>query len=387
MIDQYKSKSLRASGRGLNVNKKKNVRFMTVKKIVLLTFLGLLFIFLLCVYLIMNTDVFRQRSSAPDNNVAQHVAGGNAAGSEQSPVLVDMSDDWDPDVYTFLILGRDEGLQTDTMMLALFNVRENEISILNIPRDTYVTSRQFSGKITNVLARGHSNAIRNGTPRGEAAMKEALDFLKGMVQYTFGIPVQYHILIDLRGFRFLVDEIGGVEMYVPQDMYYSDPAQGLLINLRQGVRNLNGAEAEQLVRYRSGYATQDIGRIETQQVFISALMKKLLRFELRTITALFDTASNYMTTNISRTEAVISFAPNILNVSLENVRMHTVPGRWIYPRQVIHRQETIEIIQKYYNPFRRNIPESNFNIYDEEARGVSNMDINIDGVSMAELLR
>ena len=390
MIEQYRKKPPKLSGgnknKGLNINKNKPVKFMTVKKIVLLAFLSLLFLFLLLVFIFLNF----YRPSAPvdswggmdfneffDNEIFEGI---------ERPVNM-TQEDRNTDCYTFLILGRDAlGGQTDTIMLAMFNVKENTISILNIPRDTYVTERRFSGKINNALGRGVSNAVRDGVPRGEEATKAGLKYLKGMVHYTFGVPVHYHILIDLKGFKFLVDEIGGVEMYVPQDMYYNDPEQGLFINLKEGPRTLNGSEAEQLVRYRSGYATQDIGRIETQQKFVAALMKKLLRFDLKNINALFATATKYMETNISATDAAW-FAQRILQVKLEDIRTHTVPGGWVYPHQVAYKQETMEIINKYYNPFRIPIPESNFNIDDKGATGTGNTKTDIDGVTMAELLR
>jgi len=369
-----------------NASKNKNTRFMTVKKIILLSFLSLLFLFLLLAYLFITV----YRPSAPDDFMGMIADFGDDFlppddFGEGAPERVDMSGNWNNDCYTFLILGRDEGLHTDTMMLAMFNVRENTVSILNIPRDTYVTTKGFSGKITNVLGRGYNNAIRDGMKR-DAAMKAGIDYLKTMIRYTFGVPVQFHIMVDLKGFKFLVDEIDGVEMYVPQDMFYSDPEQGLYINLKKGTQTLDGSQAEQVVRYRSGYASQDIGRIETQQKFLAALTKKLLRFDLKNINALFETGSRYMETNISTTNAAW-FAQRMLQVKLEDMRTHTLPGVWIYPHQVAYKTEAMEIINKYYNPFKIEIPESNFNIDDKGASLRERPEYDIDGTTMAELLK
>lgn len=67
-------------------------------------------------------------------------------------------------------------------------------------------------------------------------------------------------------------------MYVPQDMYYSDPVQGLYINLKEGQQHLDGDQAEQLVRFRK-YPTGDLGRIEVQHQFFSAFVSKILDSE------------------------------------------------------------------------------------------------------------
>ena len=54
------------------------------------------------------------------------------------------------------------------------------------------------------------------------------------------------------------------------DMRYSDPSQGLEIKLSAGKQHLDGAEAIQLVRFRSGYAMADITRTSVQRDFVKA---------------------------------------------------------------------------------------------------------------------
>ena len=73
----------------------------------------------------------------------------------------------------------------------------------------------------------------------------------------------------------MLDILGGVELYVPQRMYYSDPEQGLYIDLQEGWQTLDGKNAENFVRFRSGYVQQDLGRINAQKIFLTALFEKV----------------------------------------------------------------------------------------------------------------
>jgi LCP family protein required for cell wall assembly len=269
--------------------------------------------------------------------------------------------------YTFLILGLDNsGLLTDAIRLVNFNVQENKIAMLSIPRDSYINNSSYRGKINSVLATGFNPSRRSGKT-GSEALVDGINFLRQMIKFTFGVPVDYYISMDLTGFRALVDAVGGVDFDVPQDMYYSDPEQNLYINLKKGLQKLDGNKAEQLVRYRKGYPDADLGRIRTQQKFISALGKKMLRFDVAQIGRIFDVMDKYVAHNLTAS-AITWFPPKLLGVKLEDITLHTVPGE---PFRVgkaacysIYKPETIKLINEHYNPYLTEIPDSNFNIYE-----------------------
>ena len=65
-----------------------------------------------------------------------------------------------------------------------------------------------------------------------------------------GIPVDFTVTVDLDGFIALVDAIGGVDFYIPVNMDYDDPLQGLSIHYQKGQRHLNGRQAMEVVRFR-----------------------------------------------------------------------------------------------------------------------------------------
>ena len=74
--------------------------------------------------------------------------------------------------------------------------------------------------------------------------------LKEEIEHTFGIPIDYYVLVDLEGFIALVDELGGVELDIPLDMNYDDPYQNLHIHFTKGVHKVDGQGAMEAVRYR-----------------------------------------------------------------------------------------------------------------------------------------
>ena len=153
---------------------------------------------------------------------------------------------------TVLILGMDnEGLRSDVMMVAFVNGRTGNVDIVSVPRDTKVRI----GKLTSAHAIG-------GVEQTKETIEELLD-----------IKIDNYVKFSFKTFNDVIDSLGGVDYYVPQDMYHNDPTQDLLINLKEGMQHLDGDKAQQLVRFR-GYPMGDEQRIKVQQDFIKELVKQ-----------------------------------------------------------------------------------------------------------------
>ena len=381
------------------MNKYKKLKRMTAGRIVLLSSLSLLFILLLWVWLFFNyytpqvADAFDDWPGIGNwgNFETEPFERDDIYGGEHSEG-VDVGDKTRVDrrigdSYTFLIAGMDDNRLTDALMMITFNVRDSKISILNIPRDSWISNSLYrGGRINAVYSRGF-NQVRNAGGSSADASAAGIALLRQQIQITFGLPVDYYVVMTLRGFRELVDAVGGVEMYVPRDMYYSDPYQNLHINLKRGLQTLDGIRAEHLVRFRRGYADQDIGRIATQQRFIAALARQMMVFDVAQISRIFDVAQRHVTTNISAAD-MAWFAARALNVRLEDIITHIVPGESARVGEAsvwsVYRAETIQIINAHYNPFLTEIPDSNFNIFEISRRNAAHA--NISGVTMDQLL-
>ncbi|MDO4792868.1 MAG: LCP family protein [Filifactor alocis] len=179
--------------------------------------------------------------------------------------------------------------RSDTMMLVSLDPNKNSAFILSIPRDTRVVlpGRRKATKI--------NHAHRFGGPElSIQAVKELL-----------GIPIHHYAVVDYKALYQIVDKVGGVEITIdhPGGMHYTDNAidPPLRIDLDQGTHILDGKKAEQYLRYRKGYTAGDLGRVEAQQKFISALIDKVLSPESITkLPQLFETVYKNVETDLSK---------------------------------------------------------------------------------------
>ena len=158
------------------------------------------------------------------------------------------------DYYTVLILGRDTGGggNTDTMLLASYDVTNQKANVMSIPRDTMVNVNWDVKKI---------NSVYNMNGGGEKGMEQLMEQVKNVV----GFMPDGYALVNLSAFVEAVDLLGGLDFDVPMDMDYDDPDQNLFIHLKAGEQHLTGEQLMWVVRFRSGYANADIGRTEVQR--------------------------------------------------------------------------------------------------------------------------
>ena len=187
--------------------------------------------------------------------------------------------------------GNASARRTDTIMVANYNPNTKKVNVVSVPRDTlievdaYLETGEYQRywKINSAYALGGQEEI----------VKHIEDLLETRINYI--------IEVDYKAFRNIVDALGGVEMYIEQDMYYDDDAQDLHIHFTGGETvHLDGQKAEEFFRWRknndeTGLEDGDIGRISNQQ----ALMKKLVEKAL--------------------SPSIVFKIPEILNIISENV--------------------------------------------------------------------
>ncbi|MBT9154385.1 MAG: putative transcriptional regulator YvhJ [Firmicutes bacterium] len=221
-----------------------------------------------------------------------------------------------------LVLGTDAGLleggkqgalRTDTMMVLSLDPVTYEVRVLSLPRDSRVS----------IPGRRHQDKINAAHAHG--GIRLAVD----TVERLLDIPLHFYVRLEHRGFRRLIDAIGGVDYYVEKNMFYEDPYQDLVINLRRGQQILDGDKAEQYVRYRGSEG--DMGRIARQQRFMIAALRTMLRpANIMRVNSIVDIALSSVRTNIDA-QAILKYLPLVGNISPEKVTMLTLPGTdgWI----------------------------------------------------------
>ena len=276
----------------------------------------------------------------------------------------------DTEIVNFLVMGRDkDAWNTDVMMLVNFNMREGSLSVLQIPRDTYTEVDGMHGRL-NTMMKIKRNAAYN--ENSKLSQSELLDAgMKGVVdalERSLCVQIDGYAIVNLEGFRNIIDVIGGVYMDVPYSMHYEDPDQDLYIHLNAGPQTLNGKEAEMFVRFRADYVQGDIGRVDAQKIFLTALFKQLKNnLTVTTVPQLAEQVLKYVSTDVPLADIII-YAKELLGVDMENVSMMTLPGKdarssttgaWYY---IMNRADTLAVVNEYFNVYNLPITDDMFDV-------------------------
>lgn len=241
-----------------------------------------------------------------------------------------------PDFYTILVSGVDDNNGgSDTNILVAVDAANDSIYGVSIPRDTKAVIDGKNHKINYAYNSG------------------GIDLLAEVISEQLGIPVDYTVQVDLQGFVALVDAIGGVTFDVPIDMNYEDPYQNLYIHISKGVQKLNGENALKVVRFREGYATQDIGRMQTQQAFLKAVAKQVLTVSnLDKIDDFVKIFRSYVETDLSLGN-LAWLGKEAIQMGADAIDFSTLPGVWSGQDNYIHldQEATLTLVNQSLNPY------------------------------------
>ena len=191
-----------------------------------------------------------------------------------------------------LLLGIDDGdseaaktepKRTDAMMLLSVDPEKNKVAVLSLPRDT------------KVILPGHSSysKLNSAYTYGGTVMA------KQTVANLLKVPIHYYALANWKGFIDLVDLIGGVDLYVDNDMHYEDPWADLVIDIKHGFQHMDGKTAGKYVRFRSD-ELGDIGRVQRQQKFMKAAAEQMFSIQnIAKAPELMRTLDKYIETDLN----------------------------------------------------------------------------------------
>lgn len=319
-------------GKGGNGKKKKKIRWW---QILLITLLVIALIFGGAFALIMG-------SIAP------------AGGSIKLNQLINTPKEFQGKELNFLMVGIDRSSQkegddlndagvddgnTDMILYVHFNNETGEMKMLQIPRDTMVTTdRSVSG-----------NYRINNIAKTQAADSNSMNMaaLCEQISNMYQLPIDGYMTIRLEMLVQLVDTFGGIELYVPQEMDYGGS------HLDQGYQTLNGDACEFLLRTRHIYNNGDIGRLNMQRQFYSALFRRLKSIgNIWDVAKLTPAVLNYMETSLSASK-LVSFAVSMLKIDSSKIMICQMPvkmaGKYngesvVYPA----RQEDADILNQYF---------------------------------------
>jgi LCP family protein required for cell wall assembly len=173
--------------------------------------------------------------------------------------------------------GNDRGsVHYDSIMVVSFNPQANSIQMVSIPREIAGFRMYYGGKDPlNIEITYMPHYISMGTIKSPDS---AYTTLVNEVQYLVGVHIDYWAIMNLDGFKKMVDALGGIDVVNPSvidDRMYDwlDGQYGVYI--AAGKQHLNGAYALAFARDRKCAGCNDYQRAARQQLVMRALLTKM----------------------------------------------------------------------------------------------------------------
>ncbi len=244
-------------------------------------------------------------------------------GEKKNPGLAEMLKKEAPrppgDPFYMVIIGEDKRpeelrARSDTLMVAYVDPPRKRVSVLSIPRDTRVDiSGHGKEKINSAMQLGGASLVTQ------------------TVREFTGLPISHYMEVDFKGFKDLVNAIGGVTVDVPEKITDSKAAdhdwRARVVN--KGVQKLDGAHALTFVRSRQ-FADGDFTRIKDQQIFLKALAKQTFTAgNIVNAPKIVDAIVNNVTTDLSVPQ-LLNLAGDFKGMPDGNVSTAMAPGEAKY---------------------------------------------------------
>ena len=225
-----------------------------------------------------------------------------------------------------LCLGVNDGM-TDTIMLVSYDMENQHIDIISVPRDTYY----YRGAGFADFANHKINSIYSAA--GVTKLAEAVSDL------LYGMPIHYYMIVDYQVVKEVVASIGGVKFTVPFDMKYDDTTKGyeLHIDIKAGEQIIDESNVMEFLRFRHtnpSYAAQgyksytdgDIQRSKVQQEFVIAAIKQSLASGKLMNAVKTVINSKNIKSDLTYGMAVKIATKAISGLSSEDITSYTLPG-------------------------------------------------------------
>lgn len=235
---------------------------------------------------------------------------GNLIIASDRPLMGETSDR-----INFLLIGmggaeHEGGTLADTMIMGSLQPSTNKIAMMSVPRDLYVKLSDTSWSKINAI-NAYAEAKNPGSG-GEETRKFMSDLL--------GTDINYYAVIDFDGFEKLIDEFGGIDVYVDNDLIdYSYPIRGKendwpinsryeSLIIKKGWQHFDGATALKYSRSRHalGGEGSDFARSKRQQKVLIALKSKITQYNFllnpTKISSLMEAYNKNVSTNLQMWE-------------------------------------------------------------------------------------
>lgn len=215
--------------------------------------------------------------------------------------------------FTILLMGIDstvDGLNKsasngDSLILMSFNPSTLNVTMVSIPRDSYVPISCRNNRESKITHAGWY---------GTSCMVDT-------IENFLDVEIDYYLKMNFQGVVSLVNTLGGVEVDVPKDLCTDNSNRVGKVCIKKGLQTLNGEEALVLARNRYDLARGDFDRSDNQQLLIKAMLNKVKEVNsIEQVQNILNTISNNMDTNMTTNQilSLYNIAKDILKVNRNN---------------------------------------------------------------------
>jgi LCP family protein required for cell wall assembly len=243
---------------------------------------------------------------------------------------------WDGEGRVNLLLlgidqrGEQEGYwRTDTMIIVTIDPAAQTVGMISVPRDLWVPIWGYD--MQNRINTAHYFGDARGYPGGGPALA------RDTIAYNLGIPIHHYVRLNFTAFESLIDEIGGIDIYVEKtinDAQYPDEGTGYdPFYLPAGQHHLDGRTALKYARSRHG--TGDFDRAQRQQQVILAARNQVVKLNqlprlIANAPEILNTLGNSVKTDLSL-ELSMQLAQILNNIPPESFRGAVIDRNYTVP--------------------------------------------------------
>ncbi|MDO7905214.1 LCP family protein [Paenibacillus sp. JX-17] len=233
-----------------------------------------------------------------------------------------------------LILGGDsrgdDAGRSDSVMVLSIDPSSKKVHLFSVLRDTYVDIPGHGrGRLNAAFAYGGTELTRQ------------------TVSKLLGITIHNYIYTDFNGFISLVDALGGVDIEVEKDMYYTDSADKHMydIDLKSGLQHMDGKTALQYVRFRHD-ATSDFSRTERQRNFLTQVANKMQSTStIFKIPGILNAIAPYIQTDLSPTQ-MLKLASLGMDLDVKGMDRQQLPPYSLLKNEVVGGAQVLGVNKK-----------------------------------------
>ena len=223
---------------------------------------------------------------------------------------------------------------TDTMMLASFNLKNYNVSLISVPRDLYIKIPDVGYSKINTAYTYGEKINYNGGGGGLA---------RDTISNILGVPIHYYVAMDFDGFKEIIDTLGGIDIKVEKSIYdYNYPCANerskCSFILEKGDYHMDGELALKYVRSRQ--STSDFDRAKRQQQVLTAIKDKAFEKQIilnpKKVYDLYNALSSHIKTDFQMPEIarVVELAKDFNIENIDSYVFNDNPNGFLYADQI-----------------------------------------------------